>query len=142
MSTDSITQRISFNPTISREATQYSEEGNWFDGDKIRFRKGKAQNIRGYQKKLTSTYAGKGRDIITFRGLEGKKYISWGTESLLHLFYGGEVYDITPVSASVSLTTGNVTTSTGSFYVHVSDTAHGRVAGDYISFVVTIDKGQ
>ena len=135
MSTDSITQRISFNPTISREATQYSEEGNWFDGDKIRFRKGKAQNIRGYQKKLTSTYAGKGRDIITFRGLEGKKYISWGTESLLHLFYGGEVYDITPVSASVSLTTGNVTTSTGSFYVHVSDTAHGRVAGDYISFV-------
>ena len=60
MSTDSITQRISFNPTISRESTQYSEEGNWFDGDKIRFRKGKVQNIRGYQKKLTSTFARNG----------------------------------------------------------------------------------
>lgn len=45
MSTDSITQRISFNPTISRESTQYSEEGNWFDGDKIRFRKGKVKTL-------------------------------------------------------------------------------------------------
>ena len=135
MSTDSITQRISFNPTISRESTQYSEEGNWFDGDKIRFRKGKVQNIRGYQKKRTSTYAGKGRDLITFRSLEGKKYISWGTESLLHLYYGGEVYDITPVSASVSVPAGNITTSTGSFFVHVSAPSHGRKEGDYVAFV-------
>ena len=135
MSTDSITQRISFNPTISREATQYSEEGNWFDGDKIRFRKGKPQNIRGYQKKITQTLAGKGRDIITFRSLDDKRYISWGTESLLHLYYGGEVYDITPVSASVSLDVGKVTTSTTSFFVHVSDAGHGRAVGDYISFV-------
>jgi hypothetical protein len=137
MSTDSITQRISFNPTISRESTQYSEEGNWFDGDKIRFRKGKVQNIRGYQKKLKSTYAGKGRDIITFRSLEGKRYISWATESLLHLYYGGVVYDITPVSASVSLPAGNITTSTGSFYVHVSNAGHGRKVGDYMAFVST-----
>jgi len=135
MSTDSITQRISFNPTISREATQYSEEGNWFDGDKIRFRKGKAQNIRGYQKKITQTLAGKGRDIITFRSLDGKRYISWGTESLLHLYYGGEVYDITPVSASVSLDAGKVTTSINSFFVHVSNAAHGRNVGDYVAFV-------
>jgi hypothetical protein len=134
MSTDSITQRISFNPTISREATQYSEEGNWFDGDKIRFRKGKAQNIRGYQKKITQTLAGKGRDIITFRSLDGKRYISWGTESLLHLYYGGEVYDITPVSASVSLDAGKVTTSINSFFVHVSNAAHGRNVGDYVAF--------
>ena len=135
MSTDSITQRISFNPTISRESTQYSEEGNWFDGDKIRFRKGKAQNIRGYQKKVTQTLAGKGRDIITFRSLDGKRYISWGTESLLHLYYGGEVYDITPVSASVSLDAGKVTTSINSFFVHVSNAAHGRTVGDYVAFV-------
>ncbi len=134
MSTDSITQRISFNPTISREATQYSEEGNWFDGDKIRFRKGKAQNIRGYQKKVSQNFAGKGRDIVTFRSLAGKRYISWGTENLLHLYYGGEVYDITPVSASVSLDPGKVTTSISSFYVHVSNANHGRVPGDYMAF--------
>ena len=34
-------------PGINREGTSYSNEGGWFDGDKIRFRLGYPEKIGG-----------------------------------------------------------------------------------------------
>jgi hypothetical protein len=135
MSTDTQTQRISFNPTLSSDRTAYSEEGNWYTADKVRFYKGKPQNIGGWNKKLQNTFGGSGRDSISWRSLDGQKYLAWATEGLIHLYNNGSVYDITPVSLSVSVTAGEITASAGSPYVHVSNAAHGRLAGDYVHFV-------
>ena len=35
-----------------RESTQYAEEGKWYDGDRVRFRAGKPENIRGYETRV------------------------------------------------------------------------------------------
>jgi hypothetical protein len=42
--------KLNFKPGFHRESTQYSEEGKWYDGDRVRFREGKPENLRGYQK--------------------------------------------------------------------------------------------
>ena len=44
--------RYTFKPGINREGTSYSNEGNWFDADKIRFRAGRPEKIGGWVKKV------------------------------------------------------------------------------------------
>ena len=40
--------KMNFTPGIRRESTQYAEEGSWYDTDRVRFRAGKPENLRGY----------------------------------------------------------------------------------------------
>ena len=46
-STDSRLNKLEFRPGFHRESTQYSEQGSWYDGDRVRFRNGKPENLRG-----------------------------------------------------------------------------------------------
>ena len=39
--------KLQFKPGINREGTNYSNEGGWFDGDKIRFKSGYVERIGG-----------------------------------------------------------------------------------------------
>ena len=55
-STLSKLQRLNLKPGFHRESTQYSEEGKWFDGDRVRFREGKPENLRGYQKFIDTSF--------------------------------------------------------------------------------------
>ena len=141
MSTDTRTTKLNFAPTILRETTQYEAEGSWYSADKVRFRAGKPQNIRGWQKRVNSAVLGTPRDLHVWRALDGKRYAAWGSESALQIYYGGAIYDITPVSVSVSVTAGNITTSIGTTNVRVSNTAHGRAYGDTVVFVTCSDLG-
>ena len=58
--------KIKLKQGLHRESTQYEEEGNWYDGDRVRFRAGKPENMRGYETKVSTTYDGNGRDLITY----------------------------------------------------------------------------
>ena len=40
-------QKLQFQPGINRETTSYTNEGGWFDGDKVRFRQGFPEKIGG-----------------------------------------------------------------------------------------------
>ena len=42
-------QKLQFRPGLNREGTDYSNEGGWYDGDKIRFRSGYPEKIGGWQ---------------------------------------------------------------------------------------------
>ena len=48
MSTESRLIKLNFKPGINRESTEYAEEGSWYNGDKVRFRQGRPENLRGY----------------------------------------------------------------------------------------------
>ena len=85
MSTDTRTTKLKFAPTILRETTQYEAEGSWYSADKVRFRAGKPQNIRGWQKRVTTAVLGTPRDLHVWRALDGKRYAAWGSESALQL---------------------------------------------------------
>ena len=45
-----------FKPGINKEGTNYSNEGGWFDADKVRFRKGKPERIGGWTKFSTDDF--------------------------------------------------------------------------------------
>ena len=131
MSTDSRTVKYEFRPGITRETTPYAAEGGWFDGNRVRFRDGKPQNIRGWQKRNVSTFIGTARQITTWSSLDSTKYAAIGTNHKVYLETGGSFYDITPIVSIVSVS-ACFNTSVGSFDVIVSLTAHNIQQDSYI----------
>jgi len=65
-SSDAKLIKLDFAAGFHRESTQYAEEGKWYDGDRVRFRAGKPEVLRGYTTKVTDTFDGNGRDLVTW----------------------------------------------------------------------------
>ena len=89
--------KLEFAPGIDREGTNYSAEGSFFDGDKIRFRSGKAEKIGGWQRISAFTYKGVARHLINWSTLSGANYTGIGTNLKYYIEDGGAYNDITPI---------------------------------------------
>ena len=133
MSTLSQTKKLNFRPGIHRESTQYAEQGSWYDGNRVRFRDKRPENIRGWDVKTSGSILGTGRDLITWQDNITQQHIAIGTEKALYLYQGTKTFNITPVRASVSLTNA-FGTQANSVRVCVSDTGHGLASGDFAVF--------
>ena len=132
-SSDAKLIKLDFAAGFHRESTQYAEEGKWYDGDRVRFRAGKPEVLRGYSTRVSATFDGNARDLVTWSDNDQFKRASWGTDKKLYEHNGDQIFDITPVSVSVTL--ANVFgTSAGTTRVCVSDNAHGRRNGDFVFF--------
>jgi hypothetical protein len=59
-----------FRPGINKEGTNYSNEGGWFDADKVRFRKGRPERIGGWEKNTSNSFIGTCRKIHTYKDAE------------------------------------------------------------------------
>jgi len=125
--------KLNFTPGIRRESTQYAEEGSWYDTDRVRFRAGRPQNIGGYETKVSATFDGAARDLITWSDNDQFKRAMFGTPQKLYEHNGDTITDITPVSSSVTLLNA-FTIALSATTVTVSATAHGRSTGDYVFF--------
>ena len=125
-------QKIQFKPGFNKQATETGAEGQWVDGDNVRFRYGQPEKIGGWQQLVDSTLAGPVRAQHTWTDLDGKKYAALGTSKLLIIYYEGGFYDITPINADQTGCTFDSTT--GSATVTVNLTSHGLLAGDYFKF--------
>jgi len=129
--------KIKLKPGLHRESTQYEEEGNWFDGDHVRFRAGKPENMRGYETKVSTAFDGSARDLITYKsGSNNKKRAVFGTPDKLYEHDGDRIVDITPIVTAVTLT-NCFGTSSGQTRVCCSDAGHGQVVGNYVYFTST-----
>ena len=133
MSTLSQTKALNFRPGIHRESTQYAEDGSWYDGNRVRFRDKRPENIRGWETKTSGSLLGTGRDLLTWQDNITQKHMAIGTEKALYAYNNNVTYNITPVRVSVNLTNAFGTQS-GNVRVCVSDTAHGLTSGDYAVF--------
>ena len=60
-----------FKPGINKEGTNYSNEGGWFDADKVRFRKGRPERIGGWLKQSIASFIGTCRKIFVYRASSG-----------------------------------------------------------------------
>ena len=49
------------------------KKGNGFDGNRVRFRVGKPENIRGYEIKVSTSFDGSARDLIAWKDNDNKK---------------------------------------------------------------------
>jgi hypothetical protein len=133
VSTLSQTRKLNFRPGIHRESTQYAEQGSWYDGNRVRFRDKRPENIRGWDVKTSGSILGTGRDLITWQDNITQKQMAIGTDKALYLYQGTKTFNITPVRASATLTNAFGTQS-NNVRVCVSDTAHGLASGDFAVF--------
>ena len=140
MSTDTILFDLNFRPGIDRESTEYASKGGWYNGDKVRFRAGKPENIRGYEKRSPNSFIGTGRTSHAFANNSGIQHLSFGTESHLYIYVGGNNFDITPIRSSIT-TSGTFSTAASSTRISVSVTNHGASKGDYFTLVSSTTVG-
>ena len=125
--------KFDFNQGFNRETTQYAEEGNWFDGNRVRFRAGRPENIRGYQTKVSTAFDGSARDLIAWKDNSNKKRSIFGTPDKVYENNGDSITDITPIATIVTLT-NCFGTSAGTTRVCCSDGSHGRQQNDWVLF--------
>jgi hypothetical protein len=127
-------QTFKLAPGFHRESTQYAEEGKWFDGNRVRFREGKPENMRGYETRAQGdTFDGSARALLAWKPADNISTAIFGTPEKLYVHEGDELYDVTPITEKTTLT-NCFGTSSGEVRVCCSDNAHGRVVGDYVLF--------
>ena len=126
--------KLQFQPGINRETTSYSNEGGWFDGDKIRFRSGFPEKIGGWTKVSVKSFLGSCRALHPWRALDLSNYIGVGTHLKYYIEEGQGFYDITPIRATTSAGDVTFSATNGSSTITVADTAHGAVLGDFVTF--------
>ena len=126
--------RYTFQPGINKEGTSYSNEGGWYDCDKVRFRAGRPEKIGGWVKNNLNTFLGICRKLHQWVALDSDKFIGLGTNLKLYLNKGSSYYDITPIRATTSAGDVTFSASNGDATITVADTAHGAVKNDFVTF--------
>ena len=130
-------QKLNFKPGFNKQVTESGAESQWTDGNYVRFRYGLPEKIGGWSQLTSSTLPGAARAQHAFTSLAGEKYTAIGTNKGLFLYYGGDVFDITPLDTAITGATFTVTS--GSATVTVNKSSHGLINGEYITFTsVTI----
>jgi len=125
--------KFEFQQGFHRETTQFAEGNKWYDGNRVRFRAQKPENMRGYTTRVNTAFDGSARDLITWRDTDRLARAVFGTPDKLYEMSGDRIHDITPIISTVTLT-GVFGTSAGETRVCVSDAGHGRAKGDYVYF--------
>jgi hypothetical protein len=133
-------QKLQFKPGVNRDQTNYTNEGGWFQCDKVRFRSGYPQKIGGWLRYGTFTIIGICRQMFNWVTTQSDNYLAMGTSKKVYLEAGTEVYDITPLqhtSTTLGAAAGPFTATSGSSTLTVSystDTAYNPEVGNYVTF--------
>ena len=126
--------KLQFRPGINKETTSYSNEGGWFDCDKVRFRAGFPEKIGGWAKKTPNSFLGTTRALHPWQTISLANYLGVGTNIKYYIQYGGAYYDITPLRATTSAGDVTFSATNGSSTITVTDTSHGAIVGDFVTF--------
>ena len=123
---------LKFRPGINREITSYSNEGGFFDCEKVRFYSPFPEKIGGWVKQSDNTYEGTARALHNWIAIDGSNYMGVGSHLKYYIEEGGQFFDITPIRKT---STNSVTFSAtnGSSNVTVTDSSHGAVVNDFVT---------
>jgi len=160
-------QKLQFRPGVNREGTTLSNEGGYFDCDKIRFRSGFPEKIGGWKKDAgiasttcptgtftsggTSTQAtvtngvfwGVTKGLWNWINLTGYNLLAVGTNLKYYIqnSSGGAYNDVTPIRVTTLATEITFTATSGSTTIRVNDDAHGAQVGDFVCFSSAVSLG-
>ena len=152
-------QKLQFRPGVNREGTTLTNEGGWFESDKVRFRSGYPEKIGGWVKDVggeyrlspTETFVADGesdavmpdtgsfwgvcRSIWNWIALNGYNLASFGTNLKFYIqnSIGGYFYDVTPIRLVETSIANAFTTQNGSTTVQVNNLTHGALTGDFVT---------
>jgi len=130
-------QKLNFKPGINRDQTNYSNEGGWYECDKIRFRSGFPEKIGGWVKATTEYMLGFCRQMFGWITSYNDNFLACGTNEKVYIEVGGYFYDITPLrDADPVLTTpvtdNCITTTNGSGTVTIIAVGSNAEVDNYI----------
>jgi hypothetical protein len=138
-------QKVLFKPGVNRENTRYTNEGGWYQSDKVRFRQGTPEKIGGWVRDTGTYYAsaptgtftsggtttsatpssgafwGVPRALWNWLNLTGYNLLSVGTNLKYYIqnSTGGSFNDITPIRLTdtgiAHAFTTNTTTNSGGY---------------------------
>lgn len=126
--------KLQFRPGINKENTSYANEGGWFDCDKVRFRAGYPEKIGGWTKTSTNSFLGTARALHAWQTISLAKYLGVGTNLKYYVESGQAFYDITPLRSTTGAGDVTFSATNGSATITVTDTAHGAIVGDFVTF--------
>lgn len=143
--------KLKFRPGINRDQTNYSNEGGWFECDKIRFYSGYPQKMGGWIKATSETFLGTCRQMWNWVTSYADNFLAVGTNSKAYIEVGGYYYDITPIRESFSafVGTGEISGTTltvtsahsGALLNGVSIVGSGIASGTQVTAFLTGDGG-
>ena len=131
---------LKFRPGINREITSYSNEGGFFDCEKVRFYSPFPEKIGGWVKQSSNTYLGTARALHNWIAIDGSNYMGVGTHLKYYIEEGGSFSDITPIR-KVSTDSVTFSVADGSSNVTVTDSSHGAVVNDFVTFADAVSLG-
>lgn len=150
--------KLQFRPGVNREMTSYSNEGSWFETDKVRFRYGYPEKIGGWQKDLGSitssvpvgtfyasgstapllpssgTFWGQCKSLWNWLNLAGNNLLGLGTNLKYYIQSSpnGTFYDVTPIRYQVTIASNAFTTVITSKTVTCTVAGNGAQVGDFV----------
>jgi hypothetical protein len=132
-------QKLQFRPGINREGTDYSNEGGWYECDKVRFRSGFPEKIGGWVRATAGYfYRGICRALINWIDNANNNLIGVGTHLKYYINRGLGVYnDITPLRLTRSGGTAlnnPFSCTAGLNVITVRDVASGVQELDFVTF--------
>lgn len=126
--------KLQFSPGLNTDITTYANEGGWYDCDKVRFKDGFPQSIGGWARLSQSTFLGTCRSLHPWITLGGENYMGVGTHLKLYILRGRDFVDVTPIRETTAAGAVTFSATNGSTTVTVSDTGHGAVINDFVTF--------
>jgi hypothetical protein len=134
-------QKILFKPGVNKENTRYTTEGGWYEADKIRFRQGNPEVIGGWEPLSAATFQGVCRSLWNWVTLGGNNLIGVGTNLKFYIEQGGIYYDVTPIRETSTINNNPFVATNTSAVITVTDTNHGCVTGDFVTFSGAVGLG-
>ena len=118
---------------VNRENTRYTNESGYYVSNNVRFRQGTPEKIGGWTRLSVNYFLGVCRSLWNWVTLGGANYLGVGTNLKFYIESGGTYNDITPLRASSTIN-NNPFAGNGTITVTVTDTAHGGLTGDFVTF--------
>jgi hypothetical protein len=127
-------QKLQFRPGVNREGTTLSNEGGWYDCDKIRFRSGYPEKIGGWAALSYNTFLGVCRSLWNWVTLKQYNLLGVGTNLKFYVEDGGDYYDITPIRETNANPGAGITLTASGTVLTVSDPAADSLqANDFVT---------
>jgi len=127
-------KKLQFRPGINRDLTNYSNEGGWFECDKVRFLEGYPEKIKGWEKYTTETIEGTCRALFNWNTSFNDNLLAIGTNQKFYIEAGTNLNDVTPVRSTTTAGKILFDATTASSSLAVTNSAHGALAGDFVTF--------
>jgi hypothetical protein len=124
-------QKLGFLPGFNKQVTSTGAEGQWTDGDNVRFRYGSAEKVGGWAQLGADYLTGAGRALHHFDNNAGVKYAAIGTNKILYVFSGGAYYDIHPIRQTITGATFTSTSTSATVTINCG-TSHGLAEDDIV----------